>query len=263
MNYSFFYTAGTAGYVRGEQIADALGGKKNPESGFEDDVCIYVKVLPPENHPKHSYADVDDSIRLAEWLRTHPNIGVITTSENTKEYLSKDLKRSDIVTIPHAHCNYERFIRPDREVKTVGVIGSMTSFQGDTKEFAERLKEIGLDFIYEKKYWETYQNSREKVCDFHKQMDIQVCWRPKMFATPFKNPNKLANAGSFGIPTIAYPEQGFKEWEGRFFEVNSIDEMVWACKQLKGNVYKYYSNAALEKARENHLDNILKLYENL
>ena len=264
MNYSFFYSRGTAGYVRGEQMADALGGKKNPKSGFENDICIYVKVL-PENPPKHSYADVDDSTKLAEWLKTHPEMGVITTSENTKEYLSKTLKRSDIVVIPHAHCNYERWIRPDREVKTVGVIGSITSFQADTTKFAERLKEIGLEFSYEKEYWETYQYSREKVCDFHKEIDIQVCWRPKMHAKEFKNPNKLANAGSFGIPTIAYPEEGFKEWGGAYVEVVSVDEMVWACKQLKDkkNVYKHYSESALYKAEANHMDSIIKLYRSL
>ena len=265
MNYSFFYSRGTAGYVRGEQMADALGGKKNPKKGFKNDICIYVKVLPPDNPPKHSYADVDDSVKLAEYLETHPKLGVIATSQNTKKYLSETLKRTDIVVIPHAHCNYEEWVRPDREVKTVGVIGSITSFQGDTEKFAERLKEIGLDFVYEKEYWETYQYSREKVCDFHKQVDIQVCWRPKMHSPEFKNPNKLANAGSFGIPTIAYSEQGFNGWGGAYVEVDSIDEMIFQCKLLKekSSVYKFYSQSALYMARPNHLDNIVKLYKGL
>lgn len=265
MTYSFFYATGTAGYVRGEQMADALGGKKNPQSGFENDTCIYVKVLPPDSHPTHSYADVDDSTKLAEYLETHPYIGVIATSENTKDYLAEKLNRKDIVVIPHAHCNYERWIRPKREVKTVGVIGSITSFQGDTDKFSERLKEIGLDFVYEKEYWETYQNNREKVCDFYKQIDIQVCWRPKMHSKQFKNPNKLANAGSFGIPTVAYAEEGFKDWEGAYVEVDSIDEMVWVCREMKEkeHVYKFYSESALYKAETNHLDNIIKLYKEL
>jgi len=265
MNFSFFYAPGTAGYVRGEQMAEVLGGKKNPKNGFENDVCIYVKVIPPEDHPKHSYADVDDSTKLAKWLETHKDTGVIATSENTKTYLSKTLNRSDIVVIPHAHCNYERWVRPDREVRTVGVIGSKTSFQGDTDKFSERLKEVGLEFVYEKKYWDTYKNNRLKVCDFHKQVDIQVCWRPKMFAKEFKNPNKLVNAGSFGIPTIAYSEEGFNGWGGKFIEVNSIDEMVEVCKELKENktLYMDYSKAVVEKAESNHLDNIIELYRNL
>jgi len=262
MNYSFFYAPGTAGYVRGEQMAEVLGGKKNPTSGFENDICIYVKVI-PENYPKHSYADVDDSTKLAKWLETHKDIGIIATSENTKEYLIKKLDR-EVTVIPHAHCNYERWTRPDREIKTVGVIGSKTSFQGDTDEFAERLKKIGLDFVYEKEYWNTYKNNRLKVCEFHKQVDIQVCWRPYMFAREFKNPNKLVNAGSFGIPTIAYGEEGFKGWYGKFIEVNSIDEMVGKCRELKDKaLYKTYSDLAVKKAEENHLDNIVKLYKGL
>ena len=35
MNFSFFYKKGSAGYVKGEQISDYLGGKKNPEKGRE------------------------------------------------------------------------------------------------------------------------------------------------------------------------------------------------------------------------------------
>jgi len=265
MNYSFFYTAGTAGYVRGEQMADALGGKKNPKDGYENDICIYVKVLPPKHPPKHSYADVDDSARLAEYLETHPDLGVIVTSNNTREYLAKRLKRNDIIVIPHAHCNYERWIRQNREVKTVGVIGSITSFQADTDEFSERLKEIGLDFIYKKKYWDTYQNNRKKVCDFHKTIDIQVCWRPKMYAQAFKNPNKLVNAGSFRIPTIAYPEIGFEEWTGKFIQADTIDDMVASCLELKEleEYYNYYAEQALKKAQENHISNIIKLYRRL
>ena len=265
MNFSFFYSAGTAGYVRGEQMADALGGKKNPESGYENDICIYVKILPPENPPKHSYADVDDSTRLAEYLGTHRNLGVIVISTNTAKYLAKRLQRNDIIVIPHAHCNYENWTRPDREVKTVGVIGSITSFQADTEGFKNRLKEIGLEFSYQKEYWDTYQNNRLKVCDFYKTIDIQVCWRPKMFAKHFKNPNKLVNAGSFGIPTIAYMETGFKEWEKKFIDVVRINEMIAFCYKLKEDkgYYDYYAQLALEKAKENHIDNIIELYKKL
>ena len=265
MNYSFFYSAGTAGYVRGEQMAEALGGKKNPKDGYENDICIYVKVLPPENPPKHSYADVDDSTRLAKYLENHSNIGVIATSNNTRDYLAEKLNRDDIVVIPHAHCNYEKWVRPDREVKTVGVIGSITSFQADTDEFASKLKEIGLEFIYEKKYWDTYQNNRLKVCDFHKKIDIQVCWRPKMPSKQFKNPNKLVNAGSFGIPTVAYKEDGFKEWDKCYISIHRINYMIGVCKELKESkrYYNYYSKKALEKAEFNHIDNIIKLYKKL
>lgn len=265
MTYSFFYSRGTAGYVRGEQMADALGGKKNPKSGFESDICIYVKILPPDNPPKNTYYDVDDAPRGVKYLKDHPKMGVIATSSSSYEFLSKALKRKDVVIIPHAHCNYENWRRPNRKVKTVGVIGSITSFQADVDNFSEKLKEIGLEFSYEKEYWENYQYNRKKVCDFHKQIDIQVCWRPKMFAIALKNPNKLANAGSFGIPTIAYSELGFKGWEGAYIEVESIDEMVYMCRELKekSGVYQFYSDGASYKAESNHISNVLKLYKDL
>ena len=266
MNYSFFYSRGSAGYVRGEQIADLLGGKKNPESGFENDICVYVKILPPENPPKHSYLDVDDAPRAVTYLKEHPEVGVIATSDYSNRYLSRELNREDIVTIPHAHCNYERWVRPDREVKIIGIIGSKTSFQYDIMNFRQRLKEIGLELSYNEDYWKTYQYSREKVCEFYKFIDVQVVWRPKMYAPTFKNPNKLVNAGSFGIPTISYPEDNFlAEWGDNFIQADTIDYMIWLCNFLraKEDAYNLWSKKALVKAEECHKDNIIELYRGL
>ena len=271
MSFSFFYSRGTAGYVRGEQMADYLNGKKNPKSGFENDVCIYVKILPPKNPPKRSYADVDDSVKLAEYLIANPNIGVIATSNNAKDYLSDLLHRKDIVTIPHAHCNYERWVRPEREVKTVGIIGSKTSFQYPIDKFRAKLKEIGLELLYEQDYWNTYRSTadkpgRLKVVDFHKQIDIQAVWRPKMLSAQFKNPNKLINAGSFGIPTVAYPEDSFLyEWSGNFIPAEDIDGLVENIEILKVNrdFYRSYSRWALALADEYNIDRIAELYKML
>ena len=44
---SFFIGGGGSGIIRGEQVAHKLGAKLNPTSGYEDDVCIYVKGIPP------------------------------------------------------------------------------------------------------------------------------------------------------------------------------------------------------------------------
>ena len=50
--------------IRGDQIADYIGAKLNPSSGFEDDVCIYVKPhveRPPFDFKgKKSYLDIVD-----------------------------------------------------------------------------------------------------------------------------------------------------------------------------------------------------------
>lgn len=268
--FSFFYSAGTAGYVRGEQIADYFGGKKNPIDGYEDDTCVYVKVLPPDNPPKRTFLDIDDADRAVEYAKKHPEIGLIVNSQNSYNYLSKLLNRSDIHRIPHAHCNYERWIRPDRPVKTVGIIGSKTTFQYCLDEIKFRLKAMDLDLSYEYDYWNTYKSTedkpgREKVCDFYKTIDLQICWRPKMHATYLKNPNKLVNAASFGIPTIAYPEEGFKEWTGFYVPNDNIYDLLSYCYIYKTepDSYRNLSDMVASKAEEYHITKIAELYKQL
>jgi len=274
VQYSIFHDVGSAGNVRGKQVAELLGAKLNPKSGFEDDVCIYVKIRPPEKHPKKTYLDVDDATDAVKWLQTHTDTGVIANSSISRDYLFKLLKRNDVVCIPHIHCNYENWVRPDRKVKNVGIIGSKTTFQYPIDDIRKKLKEIGLDLIYHKDYWKVYGDEegmtedqrRMKVVDFYKQIDIQIVWRPDdTFSEEqklLKNPNKLVNASSFGIPTVAYPEKGFAEWFGSFVSANNIEYLIGACDELKNNPYYYehYSSKVLIKSIANHKDNILQLY---
>ena len=277
-NYSFFYGVGSAGNVRGKQIANILGAKHNPTEGFEDDICVYIKVLPPKNYPKNTYLDVDDSTTAVEWLKTHPNsTGIIVNSLLGYDYLSKLLGRDDIKIIPHAHCNYENWVRPERPVKTVGIIGSKTSFMYPIEKIRAKLKAIGLELIYNRDYWKFYGDEegmtedarRQKICDFYKGIDIQIVWRPDTTfgenTRPLKNPNKLVNAASFGIPTVALPEEGFKEWEGYYFQRDTIDKLVETCKLLKDEsiIYREVSLNGIEKAKLYHVDRIKELYLSL
>ena len=144
-------------------MAKYLGGKGNPKKGFENDICIYVKILPPDNPPKRSYSDVDDSPKAAKWLKRHPEVGVIAISETAKDYLCKFLGRGDVVFIPHQHCNFERDLRPDRPVKTVGIIGSnITAFQAPVEPFRKRLAKMGLELKFEQDYWNTYKSTSKQ-----------------------------------------------------------------------------------------------------
>lgn len=273
--FSFFYTRGVAGYVRGHQMALYLGGKENPTKGFKNDICIYVKILPPENPPKHTYLDVDDSWQAAEYLKTHPKLGVIAISETAKDYLSKLLGRDDIIFIPHQHCNFERWVRPwRRPVKTVGIVGATSSFQYPLDVFGQQLKKIGLELKYERNRWRAYRSVpdkglRLKICDFYKSIDIQVVWRPVYKYSreaPFKNPNKLENAGSFGIPTVSFPEPSFvREWNRRFIQVNSVGRLIKVCNRLKSDsqYYRWYARKALQRAEDYHIDKIAELYRKL
>lgn len=273
--FSFFHSRGGAANIRALQIGKYLNAKLNPTSGYENDICIYVKIHPPDNHPKNSYYDVVDTPKAVAWLVDHPNdnIGVIAISEVAKDWIDKHTGRNSIL-IPHHHCNYERWVRPNREVKTVGVIGSKSALQYPVEEMRKRLKEIGLELLYDEDHWEHYNNepnaegkdSREKVCNFYKKVDIQIVWRPKSISEKFaklRSPLKLENAASFGIPTVAYEEEDYvREWGGYFFQVSTIDRMIVKLKLLKEDegIYAYTSNIGLEYAEKYHIENISKLY---
>ena len=264
--FSFFYKKGSAGYVRGEQIANELKGKHNPKEGYMDDICIYVKHYPTGEIPKGTYIDVDDAPDVMDWIKKHPKVGVIVNSQTARDFIAEFLGRDDLHVIPHAHCNWKCEVRPTRPVKKVGIIGSKTSFQYPIEDFKAKLAKIGLELVYEPDYWATYGNNRQKVCDFYKGIDIQVVWRPKQFSMFLKNPNKLYNAGSFGIPTVAYPEFNFvKEWLGYFLPARNMEEMIMWLEKLKNDpeFYRIRAEQALLRAGSTEIENILDLYEQL
>lgn len=273
--FSFFYSRGGSGYIRGHQMAKYLGGKENPTKGYKNDICIYVKILPPENHPIHTYSDVDDSPKAAEWLKLHPEVGVIAISKTAKDWLQQSLGRKDVVFIPHQHVNFERRMRPKRPVKTVGIIGSkITAFQSPIESFRTELAKMGIELKFEEDYWNTYktndkQEMRLNVSDFYYNMDIQVGFRPRSIfrsMAPFQNPNKLGNSSSFGIPMVAYPEASYeREWSGCYVPAKTIEEMIFQIKKLKDNpvFYDKIAQKALKRSEDYHIDNVAKLYKKL
>lgn len=255
-------------------MAVYLNGKRNPTEGFENDLCIYVKIVPPEVHPPHVYCDVDDSYQSSRFLQTHPEFGVIAISLTAQDYLKKLLHRDDVYFIPHQHCNFERRLRPAREVKTVGIIGQKSSFQYPADDFRKRVEAIGMELKYEEDYWNVYKGNRKQemrlnVADFYLSLDVQVVYRPHAkyrLLAPFANPNKMGNSSSMGIPTVAYPEKSYvREFEGCFLPANNIDEMVDWLAELKRNqtLYNDLAKKNLEKSEFYHIDNIAKLYQAL
>ena len=260
---TFFYRySSPSGKIRGKQVAKYLGAKQNPVDGYENDTCIYVKCIPPEDFPEHSFIDVVDSKRLVNWAIEHPQIGVIAISKTARTYLMQKLKRDDIHLIPEHHCNFKHILRTRKDVTTVGYMGARTGseFPEDIKE---RFAEIGLDFKYTRKY-----KTRGDVVAFYNSIDIQVMdkyMRHKAIVR-LKNPLKLANAGSFGIPSVAYPEINFiEEFKDCFVEAETIDEMLLQCEILKNNgeFYKKMSDKALSKSQEYHISKIAPLYYEL
>ena len=246
--------------IRGQQIAEYLGEKYNPYSGYENDVCVYVKPELGTKFAKKSYVDLLDGYQCIAWLKEHPEMPIIVASSFHQDYLIKkfDLKNR-IVVIPQHHCNYLRETRPRREVETVGFIGVKGSFMYSQEDFREKIENLGMKF----EYYSTYKN-RQDVVDFYKKIDIQIIWRPKKIR--LKNCLKIINAASFGIPTVAYPEDIFtKEMPEYFRPALTIDEAVQKIKELREytDLYKSYASRGILKAEEYHIENIIKLYKQL
>jgi len=239
MGITFFKTRGGSGVIRGDQIAQKLGAKINPKKGYENDTCVYVKLKPPETYPKKSYLDIIDGARRIGWLKTHKDMGIIASSLASKEYLKGKLKRN-IILIPQHHCNYDNEISQGDKV---GMVGKMSSMRNP--EIRE------LFHVYKFK-------TREDVVNAYKELKIQVIWRN--IYLPLKNPLKIINAASFGIPTVAYPEYAFKEVEGYYWAVKTVDEMVATVNELKDG---FDRNRLIKLAKNYHIDKIADMYRTL
>jgi len=245
MNFSFFRTRGGSGEIRGTQMAEYLGGRVNPQDDYENDICIYVKLQPPEDYPERSYLDIIDEPRRIKWLKKHPDIGVIASSQTGYEYLSGELENK-VVLIPHHHCNYDR--ERTREKIAVGVVGGQGAIRNN--EIKEK-----IEYIHFSEY-----KTRQDVVNAYKQIGIQIIWRNE--DRPLKNPLKIINAASFGIPTIAYPEMAYEEVEGYYRSVTSVQEMIDVIGYLTAFT-NYYRDGLVDFAEKYHIDNIAKLYKEL
>lgn len=251
-------------YIRGEQVAGYLEGKYNPQSGFEDDICIYLKPKPNilEKAKDGSYVDFSDAEPyLIELLQKRPKIKVIASSQTSFEFLKEKLK-NELFLIPEHHSNFERIKRTKKNITTGGIITNPKALTYALyDEVKERLSEIGLEFItcYDWKY-------RQDVTEFYKKIDFQVI---ALFGVhndydPFRHPTKMINAASFGIPTVANWNFGYKEFEGNYIPVRNIEELVREVEKLKDqDYYNQWSKKIINSAEPYHIENIAKLYRQL
>lgn len=247
MNISFFRRRGGSGEIRGTQIAAHLGARLNPESGFQNDLCIYVKMQPPEDYPKNSYLDIIDGNERLPWLKKHPDIGVIASSQTGYYFLERELKNK-IVLIPQHHCNYERNVRDSGGV-SVGVVGGKGAVPPD-------IPKMFPGFV-----WVQDFKNRLDVIKGYEKIDIQIAWREQN--RPLKNPLKIINAASFGIPTIAYPELAYEEVEGYYFPHWNKAHLKKEVEDVIQGITLRFKEKIIEKAEQYHISNIGKLYKNL
>lgn len=262
----FFTNPWASAQIRGNQIAALLDNAVvNPDSVQEGDICIFVKSYPDAKVAAtvaKCYLDVVDSVAALNYAKDEPRVSVIAISTTAHDYVSKYLQRDDIILIPEHHCNFKNELRDRENVTRVGFCGYRDNFHLPFEDVSSALASIGMEFVYE-----TEVEDRLKVCDFYKSIDIQLCFRKiPILRAGLKNPLKLANAGSFRIPTVAYPEMSYvTEWDGAFARVNDLAQIVRTVKVLKESTAAYdnLADSALKKSQEYHIDKIIPLYRSL
>lgn len=245
--------------IRSDQIVEYLKdeAKLNPTSWNKDDISIYVKPhIRPGNDfefvTKNSWIDIIDGWGLIPLLERHPEVGVIACSTQDGEKLAKVLKNR-IMVIPQHHCNYDRLKRNSKKIETVGIIGTESAFAFIPEGLEEELTKRNIKLLKYSKFF-----SRQDIINFYMQIDVQLVWRP--YRMKLSNPLKIVNAASFGIPTIAYDEEVFKEVENCYVGVKTVNEILFGLDTQK-DVLQYMSEICFKKAEDYHISEIAKLYK--
>ncbi|MBU2685857.1 MAG: hypothetical protein KKF27_21660 [Gammaproteobacteria bacterium] len=263
--FSFFpKLRGGSGEIRGIQMAGALGGKVDPASGYENDRCIYILGRIPEKEPEFSYHDVMDcGLAILSRVEEQTRGSLIAVGREHESYLRERFPNRKVFCLPQHHCNFDNEMRPERPVLTVGTIGGDASIQWPHYAMERMLREIGAEWRYGNEC-----NRRRKVCAFYRNLDIQILWRPTHRRGLIRHvgPLKLINAGSFGIPTVAYPEPSYTaEWKKECLWAETMEHLIHLVKKLKDTPAFYAERAgvALEKAKEYHISRVAENYKAL
>ena len=267
MSRLVFYTNKYAsGEIRGRQMAAAVGAVVDADTVYPDDVLVMIKGIPPQeiiDYVKKVYVDVDDGYGLIPLLKERSKAQPIAASRVGQKYLEEQLGRK-VLMIPGHHCNFERTVRVTHKVATAGFMGYPEHLHLDPVDLSDALGKIGINFVTKTKF-----SSREEVCDFWRGIDVQICFRKKSDTNPvpeLRDPLKLINASSFGVPTIAYPEPTYAdEFGGYFYEAYSLDDIVRHCKALASNGWAYHSvsMALIQYAEQYHIQHIAPLFRRL
>jgi len=254
MAISFFAEKNFLGsIIRGKQIADWIGGNYNKERG---DLNIYIKPTTLDKVKDGDWVDVSDGEWLARKLKKRPRIKIIAHSLKTYELL-KELP-NEIVWISQQHLNWERDKRDRKEITTCGYIGHPNDLAFKIcDEVGEKIRSIGWEFITCFDY-----RNREDAVAFYKKIDLLVigAWNDP----PYKTPTKIINAASFGVPSIAYPTEGYKEFEGYYVHARDLDEMAKEVQKFRDkDYYNEWLEKIIKKADEYHISNVAQKYRDL
>lgn len=250
--------------IRGQQIAEYLGAKFNPKTGYEHDVCIYLKPLKIDKIKDGDYVDIlDDSNvharlgSLLDRLKKRSQVNVLAMTSVHKKWLEEQLPNK-VIHIPHQHMNFERKRRTRKKVTTCGYIGATgPGHQELLNEMRDALKKIGVELIINVNF-----ETREDVINFYESIDIQVA---PMFSfhlsIPYYHEKKIVDAMSFGIPTVTEQRLGYKDVEEYYYHIKNLDELIVEVQRLQKEGWD--AERLINKAEEYHITNIAKKYERL
>jgi hypothetical protein len=245
--------------IRGDEIAQYIGAKLNPTDGYENDVCIYVKPKSLDPIKDGAWIDYLDGKNLWITLKDRPDINVIAATDSSYYDLRSKIP-NHIELIPSHHLNFDRIQSQKNKILTGGYIGSPspTAFKM-YDEIKKNLKNIGVDF-------RTCFNFkiRQDAIDLYSNIDFLVIGNYVKENDPHKVPTKLINAGSFGIPSIAYPLKGYEEIEGAYLQAHDMADILIQTEKLKDlSFYDLWANKAKTMAEKYHICNIAQLYKKL
>jgi len=246
--------------VRAEEVAEYLGGKFNPTEGYENDVCIYIKLSNLDIIKDGSYIDVLDDKYIVERLKERPGIKLIAMSQIHYEFLKKTLK-NEVVLIPHHHVNFEEVKRTRKKIINCGFVGPNSSHHVSVNnEVKKELEKIGFNFTPLLNF-----QFRKDIIDYYKTIDIQVIGYFNYYEdSPYRHPTKIINAASFGIPTIAAPILGYREVEGYYIRANNMESLLKEAEKLRDKeYYNQWSKKIIKEAKKYHISKIAKLYRQL
>lgn len=250
-----------SGEIRGKQIADYIGAKFNPRSGYKKDLCIFIKGYQIDKAKDGDYVDFSDAKfeELAPKIR--PELNIIAHSQYAYEYLKARLPNK-IVLIPQQHINWKNDTRIKNNPLVGGYIGRPSNISVEIQnEIKDALKSVGIEFKVAFEW-----ASRQDAIDFYKKIDFLVLGGYGKLPSDLWQitPTKMINAASFGIPSIAFMRLGYKEFEGYYTQFKTMDDLLTEVEKLKDeNYYTTYSERIKEKAKEYHISRIAQLYKGL
>jgi len=267
-NVLFFSNPWASGEIRGKQVAERGGWLLDPEGMRRGDIAVFIKQYPNQalldemrklNIP--IFVDTVDCYGIIPMLNEFPDITVIAMSRVAREYLESKIDNK-IVRIDEHHCNWDNELVNRTELKRIGYVGYGCSFQLPIDVVKDTLKKFDIEFTMLTEF-----KTRQDIVDYYKTIDLQLCFRLPgtihNLVPQLRNPLKLANAGSFGIPTIAYPEPSYvDEWDGSFFPIGGLQGLIHWVDEIKRDweVYAFMRYLAVNRAKQYYIDNVIANY---